>query len=175
MDILVRLYAEYIWQNDRAAELCLPLPSGEWLRWLDWRQGLRPVFKGVQMKLKLSAAPDSSFLNYEKYLRLIYSESHTQQFYHALQRIDIADLQIGDFIVSRGSKSHAVMIVDLAKNNENQLIALVGHGDTPACEFYLLSCRDRNPWFPVRFTEEKLPLPIKRQMKWAGLRRFMVR
>jgi hypothetical protein len=175
MDILVRLYAEYIWQNNRAMEMNLPLPGGAWLSWLDWRKGLRPVFSGINMKLKLADPPDSSFQNYEKYLRLVYSESHTQQFYHALKRIDMADLQIGDFIVSRGSKNHAVMIVDMARNDKNQLIVLVGHGDTPACEFYLLSYRKNNPWFPARFEQGKLPLPIKRQMPWEGLRRFMQR
>jgi hypothetical protein len=175
MDILIRLYAEYLWQNSSAEGLSLPLPSGVWLSWPAWREGLRPEFHGVQVKLKHQAEADSSFQNYENYLRLIYSESHTQQFYHGLKPIDRQDLKIGDFIVSRGSKSHAVMIVDLARNKRGQLVALIGHGDTPACEFYLLNYRINNPWFPINFEQEKLPLPVKKIMNWAGLRRFMQR
>ncbi len=175
MDILIRLYAEYLWQNKLAAGLNLPLPGGIWISWAEWLSGLRPEFHGLQVRLKPAAVSDSSFQNYENYLRLVYSESHTQQFYHGLRRIDQQDLQIGDFIVSRGSKSHAVMIVDLARNKQGQLIALIGHGDTPACEFYLLNYRINNPWFPLNFEQEKLPLPIKRIMKWKGLRRFMQR
>ena len=175
MDILIRLYAEYLWQNKSAEGLSLPLPAGVWLSWPEWRAGLRPEFHGVQVKLKQKVAPDSSFQNYENYLRLIYSESHTQQFYRGLKRIDRQDLQIGDFIVSRGSKSHAVMIVDLARNKQGQLVALIGHGDTPACEFYLLKNRRNNPWFPINFEQEKLPLPVKKVMKWEGLRRFLRR
>jgi hypothetical protein len=175
MDILIRLYAEYLWQKKSADGLLLPLPGGVWLSWPEWREGLRPEFHGVQVKLKPRAVADSSFQNYENYLRLIYSESHTQQFYHGLKRIDRQDLQIGDFIVSRGSKSHAVMIVDLARNKQGQLVALIGHGDTPACEFYLLKNRVNNPWFPVNFEQEKLPLPVKKVMKWEGLRRFLQR
>jgi hypothetical protein len=175
MDILIRLYAEYLWQNKAAEGLSLPLPAGVWLSWPEWQGGLRPEFQGVQVRLKRKASPDPSFQNYENYLRLIYSESHTQQFYHALKRIDQQDLQIGDFIVSRGSKSHAVMIVDLARNKQGQLAALIGHGDTPACEFYLLNYRINNPWFPLNFEQERVPLPVKKVMQWAGLRRFLQR
>jgi hypothetical protein len=175
MDILIRLYATYLWQNQSAGELILPLPGGLWIGWAEWLSGRRPEFYGLQVKLKQKARPDSSSENYKNYLNLVYSESHTQQFYHGLKQIDRHDLQIGDFIVSRGSKGHAVMIVDLARDKQGRLLALIGHGDTPACEFYLLNYRAGNPWFPLNFEQEKLPLAIKRVMKWEGLRRFMLR
>jgi hypothetical protein len=172
MDILIRFYAEYLWQTKQADDLSLPLPGGIWFRWIDWRAGLRPEFNGIHMKLKSSAETDSSFQNYENYLRMIYAESHTQQFYHELRRVDPGDLQVGDFIVSKGSKSHAVMIVDLARNRQGQWLALFGQGDTPACEFYILQKQKSEPWFPLNFDVERIPLPIKRHMKWEGLRRF---
>ena len=115
---------------------------------------------------------DSSYKNFESYLRTIYAESHTQQFFHAYIAIDRRKFQVGDFIVIKGSKAHAVMIVDLAKDEQGNMKMLVGHGDTPACQFYLLSYKKNQPWFPVDFDEEILPLPIRRKMKWSGLRRF---
>ena len=175
MDILIRLYAEYMWQGGRAEKMSLPLPGNFWLNWMDWEKGIRPEFHGIQVKFKVNAAVDSSFENFENYLRLIYSESHTQQFYHNLKRIEKDELQIGDFIVSKGSKSHAVMVVDLVRNEQADLLALFGQGDTPACEFYIMNYRKNDPWFPVDFKLEKIPLPVKKQMTWDGLRRFIVR
>ena len=64
------------------------------------------------------------------------------------------------------------MIVDMAKNTNGDLIALIGQGDTPACEFYLLNYKKENPWFPIDFDVEVLPLPIRKKMSWDGLRRF---
>ena len=81
-------------------------------------------------------------------------------------------MQIGDFIVKKGTKGHVVIIVDLARNKEGNLIALIGQGDTPACQFYLLNYKKDNPWFPINTTNEVLPLPIKKEMRWEGLRRF---
>jgi hypothetical protein len=175
MDILIRIYTGYMWQQGRTGEISLPLPGNYWLSWLDWKRGIRPRFNGIRVTLYASAEADSSFQNFENYLRLIYSESHTQQFYHNLRKIERRELQIGDILISKGSKSHAVIIADLVRNEQGELLALVGHGDTPACEFYIINYRKDNPWVPVNFELDIIPLPIKRQMKWDGLRRFMER
>ena len=67
------------------------------------------------------------------------------------------------------------MIMDLAVNKDGDLIALIGHGDTPACEFYLLAYKSDEIWFPIDPAANRLPLPIKRIMTWDGLRRFQKR
>jgi len=37
MDILVRFYAEYLWEKDCTAKLILPLPGKQSLKWTDWK------------------------------------------------------------------------------------------------------------------------------------------
>ena len=171
MDILIRLYAEYLWQSGQAGRLALPLPGGQLLKWADWKAGWRPRFNGIKVKMVKNESVDSSFTNFEDYLKLIYSESHTQQFYHLYGRISPGDVQPGDFIVIRGSKSHAVMIADVVSNRDGMKKVLIGHGDTPACQFYILAGKDTN-WFDVGAEEEIIPLPIRRKMPWSELRRF---
>ena len=172
MDILIRLYAQYLWDNDRSGELNLPLPGGYWLAWKDWKIGIRPVFKGIKVSYKKSAVRDDSFSQFEAYLRNIYAESHTQQFYHQYTPVQPENVQIGDFFVLKGSKSHAVMVVDLMITPAGAKYALIGHGDTPACQFHLLNLRKSQPWIPLNPNTHHLPLPIRRKMTWDGLRRF---
>jgi hypothetical protein len=174
MDILIRLYAEYSWENNNTASLSLPLPGGYWLSWEEWKSGFRPVFKGINVKLKKKTVSDGTLKIFRSYLKNIYNASHTQQFYHAYQAIDRNKVQIGDFIVKKGTKGHAIMIVDLAKNEHGDLIALIGNGDTPACQFFLLNFRTGQPWIPLVFTEDILDLPLRRKMSWDGLRRFVL-
>ncbi len=172
MDILVRLYAEYLWGAKQVKNLILPLPGGYRLKWKDWKEGFRPVFKGIDVNMKKSSKPDTSYKAYKTYLNTVYSESHTQQFYHAYQPVGRTEIQIGDIIVKKGTKGHAVMIVDLAKNEHGEMIALIGNGDTPACQFFLLNYMAESPWIPLNFDQETLDLPLKRKMSWDGLRRF---
>ncbi len=172
MDILVRFYAEFLWQEKKIDKLVLPLPGGYQISWESWKNGYRPYFKGINVDLRKTAVSDSSRNTFEKYLRLVFAESNTQQFYFAYKPVDRYDIRIGDFIVKKGVKGHAVIIIDLAKDKNGNLRALIGQGDTPACQFYLLNYRKNSPWIPLDFNKEFLPLPIRKKMTWDGLRRF---
>jgi len=172
MDILVRLYAEYLWRGNQVDHFKLPLPGGYWLNWKDWKTGLRPVFKGINISMHKVSDFDDSYQSYQSYLNTVYAESHTQQFYHAYQFLKREEVQIGDIIIRKGTKGHAIMIVDSAKNNSGEMIALIANGDTPACEFFLLNHKKNSPWIPLDFKSEFLELPLKRKMGWDGLRRF---
>ena len=105
-------------------------------------------------------------------MNTLFEYSGTQAFYHYYRSIPLSDLQIGDFIVKKGKNGHAVMIVDLAKNVKGDLVAMIGQGDTPACQFYLLKQPNGNPWFPINLNDPAPDLPIKKKMYWNGLRRF---
>ena len=172
MDILVRFYAEYLWENEKQEKLILPLPGKQFIKWKDWENGFRPKFKGINFDLIKSEKYNLTKNNFDRFLNLVFAETHTQQFYYAYPAIDKKNVQVGDFIVKKGVKRHAVMIVDLAQNSDRNIIALIGQGDTPACEFYLLNYKNDNPWIPLDFQKETVPLPIKKKMTWDGLRRF---
>ena len=172
MDILIHFYAEFLWQENCSDIIRFPLPGGYWLDWDQWKEGWRPEFRGIQMKMQRIAKQDSSKESFASFLNTVFVESHTQQFYHAYKSIERYNINIGDFIVKKGSRGHAVMIMDLAENNNGDMVALIGHGDTPACQFYLLKYRKQESWFPLDFQNDSIPLPIRKKMTWDGLRRF---
>jgi len=63
MDILIRLYAEYSWEYNKTTPLSLPLPGGYWLGWEEWKNGFRPVFKGINVKFKEIAEMTGESIN----------------------------------------------------------------------------------------------------------------
>ncbi len=172
MDIVIRMYSEYLWQKEEVKNLGFPLPGGTWLYWDSWKAGFRPYFEGLNVNLRQTTRPDSSYSSFKVYLYTIFSESHTQQFYNSYKHVERGKIHVGDYIVRKGTKGHAVMIVDLAINTKGDLIALIGNGDTPACQFFLLNHARDNPWVPLCLESEVIPLPLRRKMSWDGLRRF---
>ncbi|MGD9899249.1 MAG: DUF4846 domain-containing protein [Calditrichaceae bacterium] len=172
MDILLRVRAEFLWTRGLKEQINFPLPDGLTLSWKQWAKGDRPEFAGLHFFLKRSSGQDSSRGNLENYLRVIFEYSGTQTFYHFYKDIPANELQIGDFIVKKGRKGHAVMIMDLARNKDGNLVALIAQGDTPACQLYILKNQKNEAWFPIDFSQKYLPLPIKKKMGWDGLRRF---
>lgn len=172
MDILLRLWAEYLSIQGRQKAIQLPMPDGLMLSWTDWSAGKRPDLRGLNFYLQKNAAPDSSFRNFQRYLNTIFEYSGTQTFYHHYARIPAEAMQIGDFIVKKGRDGHAVIILDLVEDAAGNRRALIGQGDTPACQLYVLRYKVDDPWFPVDISESVLPLPIKKKMRWEGLRRL---
>jgi hypothetical protein len=172
MDILQRLWAEYLCSQQLSEKIAFYLPGGFLLKWEDWKDGLRPKYHGIKVSLIKNADLDSTRNNFEKYLWEIFYRSNTQTAYFVYPVIEMVKLQIGDFIVKKGKRGHAVLIMDLAIDKFGNKVALIGHGDTPACQFHLLNYKKENPWFPIKQTKNYLPLPIKKKMYWDGLRRF---
>lgn len=172
MDIIIRLRAEFLFESGRTDEIVFLMPDRSELKWRDWKTGLRPVQSGWSFPLTPLAKPDDSRQTLEGYLNCIFNYSDTQTYYFGLDTVDYRDIRIGDFIVKRGKKGHAVVIVDLAKDKDGNLIALFAQGDTPACQLYLLSYRESDPWVPLDFSKGDVPLPIRKTMSWDGLRRF---
>ena len=172
MDIIIRLKAEYLKALNRSDEIAFFLPGSYLLKWTDWVRGLHPEYHGIRVTLQPTHPPDSSRSSFEEYLREIFYHSYTQTAYVGYTKVKPEDMQIGDFIVKKGNHGHAVLIVDMATDQQGRKIILVGHGDTPARQFYLLSYKKDQPWFPVNTTDKHLPLPIKKKMTWDGLRRF---
>ncbi len=172
MDILYRWYAEYLLAHKRGKKINFYMPGGYILSWNDWKKGLRPDYKGLNFKLRKTAEPDSSRSVFEEYVREIFYYSFTQTAYFAYPTIKIDNLQIGDFIVKKGSKGHAVMIMDMVIDENGNKLVIVGHGGTPAREFHFLYYKRNNPWFPIDANRDYIDLPIKKKMTWDGLRRF---
>jgi len=172
MDIILRFYAEYLWSQQRQEEICFYLPGAYPLKWTDWKNGFRPIYHGVKLNLTKTGSPDSSRNSFEAYLWEIFYRSNTQTAYFAYNKVKQEEVQIGDFIVKKGKKGHAVLIVDIATDSLGNKVGLIGQGDTPACQFYLLNYQKGNPWFPFASESAYPALPIKKKMYWVGLRRF---
>lgn len=172
MDIIIRLRADFLKLRNRENEIAFYLPIDFLLKWRDWKQGFRPLFQGIRLNLIQNSPPDSSEKSFEDYLWTLFYHSNTQTAYFNYPKIALKDIQIGDFIVKKGSRGHAVLIVDLAVDRDGNKIALIGQGDTPARQFHILNFRKHHAWFPIDPAREYPPLPIKKKMTWEGLRRF---
>ena len=171
MDILLCLNVDYLKQTGKT-NVNYPLPDGTPFSWQEWQKGFRPVFKGKSFNKLLTAGSDNSQKSFYKFLNTIFEYSGTQSFWHYYPDVAIKDIQPADFIVKKGRKGHAVILVDMAQNAQGDRVALFGQGDTPACQFYLLKDKNGNPWFNIDPQSAYPGLPIKKKMYWAGLRRF---
>ncbi len=172
MDILMRLYTGFLYERNEENAIVWPLPDGLPFSWTKWKEGYRPRIAGSRFYLDKTAGGHSRSRHFERYLRTIFDYTGTQAFYHYYRDIPADSVRPGDFFVKKGRNGHAVLVVDMVENGRGRQRALIGQGDTPACQFYILNGTDGNPWIDLTDRESPLALPIRKKMGWDGLRRF---
>ena len=115
-----------------------------------------------------SATPDDSRTSFQRYMANLFTYAGTLSLSHEGHAVAVDDVQGGDFLVQGGSPGHAVVILDVSRNQAGQTAVLVGEGYMPAQSLHVL----RGPlqgWYPV---EDALTVPTWAPFPWSGLRRF---
>lgn len=138
-DSVIRLYAEWLWVEDRATEAQFHYTSGDLARWKDWRAGkILTIKKGkvVQVKAKPAANTHKA---YRSWLDRVFTYASTRSMHRDSTRIeDPTKLQAGDFFLMGGSPGHVVILLDVAESKSGERVALVGQGYLPAREFHVI-------------------------------------
>ena len=101
----------------------------------------------------------SSRKSFEQYMRRVYGVASTSSLKQSLPRRNLEDLQPGDvFVYAAGSTKmgvktrmgHAVMVADVAVNDDGKKMFLLVEGNTPARDIHVMrnfTSPIRSPWF----------------------------
>ena len=152
-DAIIRLRAEYSWSVNKSEEICFKYTSGDELCWREWKEGWRTEVKGSKVTKNKSGEKNNSREEFTNYVQDIINYAGTISLSRYVPRINSEQPQIGDFFVESGSPGHAVLILDMVKNDEGKKLMLLGQSYTPARQFHILKNPDNNlsPWYKVNF------------------------
>lgn len=151
-DVTIRLRAEYFWERGLYNEIS---------------------FRDVNRNL-LQYKGGASRKAFEKYMRKVYGVCSTFSVFHETTPRKITEIKPGDVFVYPARKGrkygHAVIVVDVAKNESGKIAILCAEGNTPARSMHIVRNQNpfNNPWFffdeddevfwigPFRFNKNEL-------------------
>ncbi len=152
-DALIRLRAEFFWEQNRKDKIGFNFTSGHYCSWTKYAEGYRPTINGNKVTFHKTAAANNSKENFYKYLNLIYMYAGTQSLYDELTKVDtVDDLAVGDMVIKPGFPGHIVMIVDKATNANGENLFILAQGNTPAQSVHVLKNLANtaiNPWYTL--------------------------
>lgn len=150
-DAIIRLRAEYLYQQKRFSEIQFHFTSGDLMKWEDYKNGVRVFVNGNKVSFKKVAKVDDSYDNFRQYLDLIFTYSGTISLYKETQSVvKNEDLKVGDILITAGSPGHVVLISGACKNKNGERLFLITEGFTPAQSIHLLKNpyqNDISPWY----------------------------
>lgn len=152
-DALMRLRAEYLYEQQRFSDIHFNFVSGFKAEYARWRKGQRIRVKGNQVTWIPGGGATPDYKAFRKYLTMVFSYAGTASLVHELKPKDKADIEVGDVLIKGGSPGHAVIVVDKVVNDTTgEVLVLLAQSYMPAQDIHVLvnpARRDGNPWYSV--------------------------
>ena len=177
-DSILRLHAEWQYAEGRR-DLTYRAANRSQIPFARWARGERTVAEGAGFSWTTSGRADDSHASLRGWLDAVFMYANTGSLARDTDRVALADLRPGDFVVQPGAPGHAVLVLDVARAADGRRALLLGQGFMPAQSFQVLERagprrhgRGRDPWFIVEVGDLALDTPFWAPFPWSALRRF---
>ncbi|HHX62217.1 MAG TPA: DUF4846 domain-containing protein [Epulopiscium sp.] len=160
-DAIMLLRGEYLYSQGRYDEISFDFVGGFKADYKKWREGYRIEVDGNNISYYKATDPSDSYESFRKYMTMVMAYASTLSMEEALEKTDIGDMAIGDVFIIGGSPGHAIIIVDMAVNNEGEKIFLLAQSYMPAQQTQILinpMDEELSPWYSLK-GKEKLITP----------------
>lgn len=154
-DAVMRLRADYLRSQNRFDEIKFSFNNGFIAEYSKWKKGYRIHFDGNSFSWKKKTNPSDSDESYWKYLEYVFSFAGTWSLEKELNAVTIDNMKIGDIFILGGSPGHAVIVVDMMKNESTgQEYFMLAQSYMPAQEIQILhnpNDMTKSPWYSKEF------------------------
>jgi Domain of unknown function (4846) len=138
-DAVMRLRAEYLYQQHRYSEI---------------------VFKDNSGK-RYECPPNANREQFNKYLELVFSWCGTISLEKQLLPVkEVNEVQPGDVFIKGGSPGHAAIVMDVVQNAKGERMIMVANGYMPAQDIHVVRNiynEEASPWIEVK---NKVPVQL---------------
>lgn len=175
-DVIVRLHAE--WRYGRGErDLVYRAVSGQPLSYQRYMSGDRSIVSGGDLSVqRLAATKKDDHALFRAWLDDVFAWAGTASIGRDGAKVAPDDVRAGDFFVMSGTPfGHAVIVLDVAKDERGRYALLLGQSYMPAQSFQVLRPRAAGPsWFLVdpREAGAEVVTPFWRPFPLGSLRRF---
>lgn len=139
-DAVMRLRAEYQYSREDFEAISFNFTSGDACTWEAWRKGIRPKFSGNKVSFRKTAGESDSYKNFRSYMNMVFSYAGTASLAKELKEVPWEDLQIGDVFIQGGFPGHAILVMDMAVQEETgEKLFLLAQSYMPAQEMHILN------------------------------------
>jgi len=154
-DATMRLRAEYLHQQKQYDAIHFNFTNGFNVAYSKWRKGFRLKVKGNKVSWYKTNKESTSYKSFQQYMQWIFMYAGTLSLSKEMKPITIKNMRIGDVFIQGGSPGHAIIIVDMAKNDTETLFMLA-QSYMPAQEIHILKNLNAvaiSPWYSTKGLE----------------------
>lgn len=151
-DAVMLLRGEYLFEKGEFEDINFNFVSGFKAEYSKWMEGYRIKVDGNNVSYYLGTDPSSSYESFRKYMDMVFAYSGTLSLENELVPVSVEDMEIGDVFIKGGSPGHAVIVVDMALNSENNKVFMLAQSYMPAQQTQVLINPNHegiSPWYSL--------------------------
>lgn len=173
-DAVIRLRAEYLWQQKKFSDIHFNFTSGFRADYSKWMSGKRISVDGNNCSWIARSAASNTHDDLWNYLEIVFMYAGTLSLNKELNTVNWDDMRPGDVLIQGGSPGHAVIVVDMIVNEATgEKRFLLAQSYMPAQEIQILinpSNSEISPWYSLDCSND-IHTP-EWDFKKADLKRF---
>ena len=154
-DAIMLLRAEYLYSIGNYDEIKFNFVSGFKAEYKKWVEGYRIKIDGNNVSYYKSTEPSNTYETFRKFMDIVFAYSSTLSLDKELESVNVEDIQIGDVFIVAGSPGHAVIVVDMATNENQEKIFMLAQSYMPAQQTQLLINPIEDEISPWYYLEDK--------------------
>ncbi|MEL6942209.1 MAG: DUF4846 domain-containing protein [Bacteroidota bacterium] len=174
-DAIMRLRAEYLWQEKRFEEIHFNFNNGFKGDYERWRNGERIRVNGNQVGWTKTNQPSESYEAFRKYLTMVFAYAGTYSLAKEMKTQQLENIEIGNVFIQGGSPGHAIIVVDKAVHRETgEVLILLAQSYMPAQDIHILKNFERSaisPWYSIGDFANRISTP-EWDFKVSDLKQF---
>ena len=151
-DAIMLLRAEYLYAHRRYDEIAFNFVSGFSAEYSKWMDGYRIRVEDNDVSYYKATDPSDTYDSFRKYMAMVFAYASTLSMEKELVSVNVKDMKIGDVFIVGGSPGHAVIVVDMAENENGNQIFMLAQSYMPAQQTQILiNPTDANisPWYSL--------------------------
>jgi hypothetical protein len=160
-DAVMLLRAEHLYSQGRYNEIRFNFVSGFKADYKKWMEGYRIYVTRNRASYYKATDPSNSYESFRNYMDMVMAYSGTISLEKELESVNIEDMEIGDVFIVGGEPGHAIIIMDMAVNEDGEKLFLLAQSSMPAQQTQILINpldKSISPWYSLK-GKEKLITP----------------
>lgn len=156
-DAIMRLRAEYLYNRKDFENIHFNFTNGFSADYNKWADGYRIKVSGNNVNWFLSGDKDYSYGTFKNYLEMVFSYAGTLSLSKELKNIPEKNINTGDVFIFGGSPGHAVLVIDVAEDNNKNKIFLLAQSYMPAQDIHVIKNfenPDLSPWYDLNDSDK---------------------
>ena len=157
-DAVIRLRAEYLFSQQLFDSIHFNFTSGFKADFTTWMKGNSIKVSGNDAFWVENSTSSADYASFRRYLNMVFAYAGTLSLSKEMKEVPVEDMRIGDVFIKGATPGHAVIVLDMAHNEEtDEKIFIIAQSYMPAQEIHILinpEIEAISPWYSTESDTE---------------------